>query len=111
MSEHPAPPNDIAIASVWTAPWTQILRAPPDVHLHIMPQWKWGCAVIKPTGLLALRLPHFAQSMYQRQVPDAVQPTQVAIGKGPDGPFQISAFEEYALQFCSAIAGSIYSNG
>ena len=41
ISEHPAPPADPHIASVWKAPWTELLRQHPEVALHIMSQWRW----------------------------------------------------------------------
>ena len=72
-----------------------------------MSQWLWGCSMTKPTGLLALRMPHFAQSMYRRQIPDAKLPTQIAIGKGPDGKFPTSALKEYPEQFCAPLAGAV----
>ena len=107
ISEHPAPPEDEHIASVWTTPWTMLLRQLPEVQLHIMNQWKWGCETVKPTGLLAVRLPRFAQSMYKRQIPDAIRPTKVAIGRGTDGQFNTSALKEYPSQFCAALAGAL----
>ena len=61
----------------------------------------------KPTGLLTLRMARFAQSMYRRQLPDAKRPSQVAIGKGPDGQFMTSALKEYPEPFCAALAGAI----
>ena len=105
VSEHPAPPHNQEIASVWTTPWSLFLRKHPDVHLHIVGQWQWGCEVRKPTGLLALRLPYFLKSLYNRALPDARPPTTVAIGVGDDGRFRTSAFKEYPSPFCSALAG------
>jgi hypothetical protein len=107
ISEHPAPPDNEHIASVWTTPWIQILRKHPDIALHVMNQWKWGYEAVKPTGLLALRMPRFAFSMYSRQCPDAVRPKGLAIGRGPDGRFRTSALKEYPVQFCAAMAGAI----
>ena len=52
-------------------------------------------------------MPHFAQSMYRRQIPDAKLPAQIAIGKGPDGKFRTSALKEYPEQFCAALAGAV----
>ena len=45
--------------------------------------------------------------MYRRQLPEVTRPTQVAIGKGPDGLFKTSALKEYPEPFCAAIAGAI----
>ena len=107
ISEHPAPPHDDTIASVWTSPWTQVLRAHPDVALHIVGQWRWGCEVKKPTGLMTLRLPRFLSSMYGRALDDAKPPDAVAIGIGSDGRFRTSSLKEYPPAFCSALAGSL----
>ena len=79
----------------------------PDVTLHIVAQWKWGCSVSKPTGLLAVRLPRFAASMYSRQVADAQKPSDTAIGVGHDGQFKTAAHKEYPPQFCDALAGTV----
>lgn len=88
----PRPLPTRKIASVWTTPWSLFLRKHPDVHLHIVGQWKWGCEVRKPTGLLALRLPFFIRSLHNRALPDARPPATVAIGVGEDGRFRTSAF-------------------
>lgn len=106
-ARHPAPHANDKIVSVWTAPWTVFLRQHPDIHLHIVGQWKWGCAVGKPTGLLALRLPYFIQSMHSRALPDAKPPDSVAVGGGDDGQFRTSAYKEYPIPFCSALAGNL----
>ena len=70
-------------------------------------QWRWGCSVTKPTGLLALRLPNFFSSMYSRQLSDVHPPVQVAIGKDASGQFRTSKFKEYPGPFSAALAGTI----
>eukprot|EP00435_Cladocopium_sp_Y103_P055014 s593_g18.t1 len=107
LSEHPATPILQEAASVWKTPWILLLCMHPEVKLHTISQWRWGCTVSKPTGLLAMRLPKFNQSMYSRQAPDARYPTEVAIGLGPDGQFKTSSHKEYPEQLCDALAGTI----
>lgn len=84
-----------------------MLRAHPDVALHIVGHRRWGCEVKKPTGLLTLRLPRFLSSMYSRALDDAKPPAAVAIGIGDDGRFRTCSLKEYPPAFCSALAGSL----
>ena len=107
LSEHPAIPMLEEAASVWKTPWIQLLCSHPDVVLHFVGQWKWGCSVCKPTGLLAIKLPRFNASMYSRQDSNAKKPDQVAIGIGENGKFRTSAHKEYPTGFCNALAGTI----
>ena len=107
LSEHPAPPSHPDAASIWLTPWIRLLRAHPEVALHVVAQWKWGCTVCKPTGLLAVRLPSFGRSMHSRQQENAVAPKEVAIGIGQDGKFRTAAHKEYPPQFCDALAGTL----
>lgn len=107
ISEHPAIPILEEAASVWKTPWVQLLCAHPEVTLHTVGQWRWGCTVAKPTGLLAIRLPKFRVSMYSRQDPHARYPAEQAIGVGEDGRFRTSAHKEYPEQFCNALAGTL----
>ena len=85
----------------------QFLCSHPEVVLHTVGQWRWGCSVAKPTGLLALRLPFFNASMYSRQSSDAQKSKEVAIGVGDNGVFKTSARKEYSPGFCDALAGTL----
>eukprot|EP00435_Cladocopium_sp_Y103_P075953 s9_g70.t1 len=69
LSEHPWLPSDPALPGVWSSVWMKLLLQHPDVALHRVSQWRWGAHVRKPTGLLAVRLPQFARSLYGRQLP------------------------------------------
>lgn len=84
LSEHPAPPTHPDAASIWLTPWIRLLRTHPEVALHVVAQWKWGCTVSKPTGLLAVRLPFFGRSMHSRQQEQAIAP------KRPDSKAKVS---------------------
>ena len=91
INEHPAPPHDPSIASTWTAPWTQVQH--PDVALHVVNQWRWGCEATKLTGLMSLRFPKFLSSMCSRALDDAKPPTVTAIGLGAGWTFPYQQFE------------------
>ena len=107
LSEHPAPPSHPEAASIWHTPWMRLLTTHPDVFLHVVAQWRWGCTVSKPTGLLAVGIPKFRASMYSRQDPAAQAPTEVAIGLGQNGQFRTAAHKEYPPHFCNALAGTV----
>ena len=107
ISEHPAPPLDEARASIWTSPWLTLLRDHPDVHLHIVPQWKFGATVPKPTGLLALRLPFFIRSLYKHADQNLVKPKAVAIGRDSEGNFRASCHKEYPARFSAGLARAV----
>ena len=107
LSEHPWMPADASRPSIWTSPLVQLLRHHPDVQLHCVQQWQWGCSVRKPTGLLALRLPWLKKSMYKRACPDAAPPTDTAIGRDDTGEFKTHKHKEYPGPFCTALAGAL----
>ena len=107
ISEHPAPPLDEARASIWTSPWLALLPEHPDVHLHIVPQWKFGATVPKPTGLLALRLPFFIRSLYKHADQNLVKPKAVAIGRDSEGNFRTSCHKEYPARFSAGLARAV----
>lgn len=107
ISEHPAEPVDPGLPSIWRSAILQLLLKHPRVSLHRVAQWRCGASVRKPTGLLAIRLNGFARSMYSRTSPEAVLPTDIAIGKDTNGAFKTAAHKEYPEAFCGAIAGTI----
>eukprot|EP00438_Fugacium_kawagutii_P006334 Skav217722 [mRNA] locus=scaffold308:54725:63844:- [translate_table: standard] len=108
MEEHPAPPQQEERASLWTAPVTELLRGHPDVHLHVVNQWKFDAPNIKPTGVLALRLPKFPFSLWRRQNPDAMKPAQGAIGRNASGHFRTACLKEYPGRFSKALASVVW---
>ena len=107
ISEHPAPPTDETRASIWTSPWIQLLREHPDVHLHLVPQWRFGATVPKPTGLLSLRLPYFLRSLYLHSDDSIVKPKAVAIGRDSEGNFKTSCHKEYPARFSAGLARAV----
>ena len=94
--------------SIWTSPWVQLILQLPNVKLHRVCQWRWGASAVKPTGILAINCPFFAQSAYRRQLPDAVKPQQVAIGRDRrTGLFHTAVLKEYPPAFSAALAGAV----
>ena len=67
-----------------------------------------GAGAVKPTGILAINCPFFAQSAYRRQLPEAVKPQQVAIGRDTHtGAFRTAVLREYPPAFSAALAGAV----
>lgn len=107
LSEHPAPPPQQHFASIWRTGLMRLLTKHPDVHLHVLQQWKWGAESQKPTGVLAIGLPHFSRDVYRHVDPSLVRPTQGAIGKEESGAFRTSKLKEYPPLFCKGLAFSM----
>ena len=107
LSEHPAPPEDEAKASILTSAIIQLLLKHPDIALCISDQWKWGAEVRKPTGLFSLRMPQLARSMYTCADLNAKFRQQVAIGKDHEGKFKTAVCKEYPPLFAAGLAKAV----
>lgn len=107
LSEHPACPDDETKASIWRSALVGLLIQDPDFVLKTFPQWKWGSATPKPTGLLSLRLPMLVKSMYACADPDLPYPRKVAQGVDDQGSFNTAACKEYPPLFCKALARAL----
>eukprot|EP00435_Cladocopium_sp_Y103_P051648 s459_g16.t1 len=103
VSEHPAPPQDATRASIWTSPWLELLKAHPEIQFVVVPQWRFGATVPKPTGLLSLRMPYFVRSLFKCADNTLSRPQNVAIGRHHDGSFKTSAHKEYPAQFAAGL--------
>lgn len=104
LSEHPACPEDEEKASIWRSALVELLRKDPDCKLQTFAQWRWGSATPKPTGLLSIRLPSLAKSMYVCVDPTLKYPVKVAQGVDEQGRFNTAACKEYPPLFCRALA-------
>ena len=101
-------PEDESKVSIRTSPWTQLLLQLSNVQLHRVCQWRWGASAVKPTGILAINCLHFAQSVYHRELPNAVNPDYAATGRYPQtGAFGTSVLKEYHPPFSAALAGAV----
>eukprot|EP00435_Cladocopium_sp_Y103_P010311 s2002_g2.t1 len=107
LSEHPACPEDVDKASIWRSALVQLFLGLPDCSLHTVPQWRWGSATPKPTGLFSIRIPTLLRSLYACADPNIPYPTLVAQGVDEVGHFRTSRCKEYPSLFCRALATSI----
>ena len=97
-------PKDPARPSTWRAPLTVLLRGHAEVGLSHISQWQWGADAVKPTGLLAHRLPRLHHSLYSCRVAEARRPEVAAIGKAPSGEFRTAHLKEYPAALSHAFA-------
>eukprot|EP00435_Cladocopium_sp_Y103_P021853 s4938_g5.t1 len=68
---------------------------------------RFGASSVKPTGLLALRLPHFSRDLYAKALPEARRPESHAIGMDSDGQFKTSSHKEYPPALSAGLANVI----
>ena len=107
LSEHPWLPRDPDLPSISRTAIIELLCKHPQVRLHKTEQWMWGATVVKPTGLLAIRLPRLWASMRSRILPHVERPQTVAIGLDSLGAFCTAAHKAYPTGFCKALAGTL----
>ena len=70
-------------------------------------QWKFGASSVKPTGLLACRLPFFLRDLYTHALPHVQKPATTSIGLGQDGQFRTACHKEYPEALSAGIAHAI----
>ena len=104
LSEHPGVPLRPERPSTWRAAITELLRNHPDVHLSHIKQFEFGAEAVKPTGLLACRMPKLLRILRSLAMPNATKPSEVAIGVGPDGAFRTAKLKEYPPLLCEGFA-------
>lgn len=75
---------------LWRAALTELLRNHADVHLSHIKQYEFGAPAIKPTGLLACRMPYLQKILRMLVLNDVPKPREAAIGLGADGTFKTS---------------------
>ena len=105
MAEHPATP-DPSFASTWRSAIIQLLLKHPSCKLERVQQYRWGCTVRKPTGLLHFNIPRFVETIYKHSLKDAQPPDDVAIGM-QNGQFLTSSHKEYPPVFGKALAWAL----
>ncbi len=102
IAEHPATPHQPDYPSIWRSAIVQVLLRNKNCKLERVQQYRWGCAVRKPTGLLHCNLPFFTKSLYEHAI-SVPPPSAVAIGKKGD-QFQTAEHKEYPPLFGKALA-------
>ena len=105
MAEHPATPANPSYASTWRSAIIQLLLKHPSCRLERV-QYRWGCTVRKPTGLLHFNIPRFVETIYRHSLQDAQPPDDVAIGM-QNGQFLTSSHKEYPPVFGKALAWAL----
>ena len=109
IEEHPGVPLQPNHPSIWRSAIMKIMRLHPDVHFHEIGQWRFGATSVKPTGLLALRLPYFLRDLYKHADDAAIRPTKHAIGVDEGGQFRTSSHKEYPPRLSAGIANAVGS--
>ena len=66
--EHPAPPKDLNLASIWHLPLIRLILSLPQVERVDLAQGLLGAVSPKPTSLMALRLPGLLKSLHKHRV-------------------------------------------
>ena len=72
---------------------------------HTFCQADFGAKQLKPTTLLAVRLPHLGDCLRKRYVPRDIQITLA--GRHADGSFRTNQAKEYPPLMCAGIADAI----
>eukprot|EP00438_Fugacium_kawagutii_P019842 Skav227937 [mRNA] locus=scaffold146:464374:475885:- [translate_table: standard] len=110
ISEHPAPPQDVSRATIWRSALLSLMQRHPLVDFTVVPQYCWGAEAVKPTGLLTMNLPRFRRHLWSTSIPDAIRPTEGAIGRTSDGSgFRTGALKEYPSALCRGLATAVVS--
>lgn len=107
VEEHPGVPLQPDHPSIWRSAIMKIMKLHPDVKFHEIGQWRFGATSVKPTGLLALRLPYFLRDLYKHADDAAVRPKTHAIGVDERGQFRTSSHKEYPPRLSAGIANAI----
>ena len=103
--EHPAPPSEEHLASIWRTPLAILLCQLPGVVRHEISQGLLGAKSPKPTSILTLNLPDFVEHVWHGRVTSHL-PKAASIGKDALGQWRTTALKEYPPALCRALARS-----
>jgi hypothetical protein len=101
--EHPAPPNEEHLASIWRTPFAILLCQLPGVVRYEISQGLLGAKSPKPTSILTLNMPDFVEHVWQGRVTSNL-PQAASIGKDALGQWRTTALKEYPPALCRALA-------
>lgn len=101
--EHPAPPSDPELASIWRLPVLMHMMEWPEFNFIEVAQGLWGAKSRKPTGLLLLNLSQTVPALRRWQVATEI-PSGTSIGLTSTGEWATSALKEYPPAFCAGLA-------
>eukprot|EP00438_Fugacium_kawagutii_P015517 Skav201958 [mRNA] locus=scaffold103:202287:208105:+ [translate_table: standard] len=102
LVEHPDEAGDEDV-SVWRIPIVAALRRSPEVDFLHATQGYHGSEGLKPTGLLALRLPGLHEDLQQGKLA-AWHHQGATHGQDSTGAYHSAKLKEYPPAFCRAIA-------
>ena len=105
--EHPAMPREGQQCSIWRLPEVRTLMSHPDVELVTFRQGPLGQVAVKPTTLLALRVPSIRTHLAHQADLDWRPPEMAAIGKDATGRWRTTRLKEYPPGMCVALAAAI----
>ena len=107
--EHPAPPSDPSLASIWRLPLLSFLMSWPEFNFIEVSQGLWGAPSRKPTGLLLLNLHRMIPVLRQWQLASEI-PKGTSIGVNEAGFWATSYLKEYPPAFCGGLAGGFLAS-
>ena len=101
--EHPAEPPEEDYCSIWRLAIIRALRRHPDVSRVYVEQGPLGQVSVKPTHLLALRVPALPLHLDTLADPSWCRRSR-GLGKDCDGEWKTAVLKEYPPQMCRALA-------
>ena len=91
---------DVGAASIWLLEQFERLVAIPVASSHRVRHCNLGGQAVKPTRLVAIRLPALASQLAHWKHP--VTPSSILIGKKTDGTWKTSQAKEYPRRLSAA---------
>ena len=105
LLEHPKPPDEPELASIWRLPLLKFLGTLPEVGTVDLSQGLLGASSAKPTRLLTIRMPTLLSELHKHRVCH-VLPKGGNIGLDESGQYRTSPLKEYPPAMCQALANS-----
>lgn len=106
LVDHPDEPESAEDVSIWKLPLVASLTRCEDVVLHHATQGYHGSEGLKPTGLLALRLPDLPECLQHWKLADWHVQGQTT-GRNEAGEYRSAKSKEYPPALCGGIAASM----
>eukprot|EP00438_Fugacium_kawagutii_P005394 Skav210139 [mRNA] locus=scaffold1493:184635:185549:+ [translate_table: standard] len=106
LVEHPDDPGTDEDVSIWKLPLIAALCRHEEITLHHASQGYHGSESYKPTGLLALRLPHLEASL-QRWCLSSWHLQSKTTGRADTGEYNTAKLKEYPPAFCGGVASAM----
>eukprot|EP00435_Cladocopium_sp_Y103_P064137 s381_g25.t1 len=106
--EHPAPPFDSELASIWRLGLLRLLMRFPEALFRrtTIQQWRFGSPGIKPTTLMYSNA-DLPSALEQCVIPGLTKPTAHLIGKDSAGQFRTAVAKQYPASLNKSFAVAI----